>query len=75
MRYRKRPVIVDAVRWIGDNLSEVTAFVGKRPGIDRGWLPAPQARQRVGSGPHLGRRRRVLDALPDRPLGYQGHRR
>ena len=43
MRYRKRPVIVDAVRWIGDNLSEVTAFVGKRPGTTEDGFQLPSA--------------------------------
>lgn len=29
-RYRKRPVIVDAIQWTGDNADEVTAFSGHR---------------------------------------------
>lgn len=27
-RYRKRPIIVEAVRWTGDNLAEVEALAG-----------------------------------------------
>lgn len=30
-RYRKRPVVVDAVQWTGDNEAEVQAFVGPAP--------------------------------------------
>ena len=28
-RYRKRPVVIDACQWTGDNLSEVLTFVGE----------------------------------------------
>jgi hypothetical protein len=27
-RFRKKPVVVEAVRWTGDNEAEVTAFAG-----------------------------------------------
>ena len=27
-KYRKKPVIVEAVQWTGDNLSEIIAFTG-----------------------------------------------
>jgi hypothetical protein len=30
MRYRKKPVEVDAVRWTGDNVAELAAFAGAR---------------------------------------------
>lgn len=29
MRYRKKPVIIEAVQWTGTNLEEIKAFVGK----------------------------------------------
>lgn len=29
-RYRKIPVVVDAIRWTGDNEGEVTAFTNRR---------------------------------------------
>ena len=28
MKYRKKPVVVEAIRWTGDNLDEIKAFVG-----------------------------------------------
>lgn len=30
-QYRKRPVIIEAIRWTGDNLQEVIGFTGKHP--------------------------------------------
>ena len=27
-RYRKKPVVIEAVQWVGDNANEVTAFLG-----------------------------------------------
>ena len=30
-KFRTRPVEIEAVRWTGDNLKEVQAFVGSRP--------------------------------------------
>jgi 8-oxo-dGTP diphosphatase len=32
VKYRKRPVVIDAIRWTGQNADEVKAFVGQRPG-------------------------------------------
>ena len=29
MKYRKKPVVVDVVRWDGSNLSEIEEFLGK----------------------------------------------
>ena len=29
MKYRKKPVVIDAVQFTGDNLDEIEAFVGK----------------------------------------------
>lgn len=43
MKYRKRPVVVDAIRWTGDNASEVTAFVGRRPGTTEDAFQLPDA--------------------------------
>lgn len=28
-QYRKKPVVIEAVQWTGDNRSEIFAFVGK----------------------------------------------
>jgi len=30
-RYRKKPVVVDAIQWRGDNLDEVREFLGFNP--------------------------------------------
>lgn len=30
-RYRKRPVVIEAIQYTGDNLREVLAFTGKHP--------------------------------------------
>ena len=29
MKYRKKPVVVEAIQWNGNNLAEIRAFVGK----------------------------------------------
>jgi hypothetical protein len=31
MKYRKKPVVIDAIQWTGDNLREVIDFTGKHP--------------------------------------------
>ena len=31
MKYRKKPVVIKAIRWTGDNLQEVIGFTGKHP--------------------------------------------
>ena len=31
MKFRKKPVIVDAIQWTGDNLKEVIGFTGRHP--------------------------------------------
>ena len=30
MRYRKKPVVIDAIQWTGINLSEIKMFVGDK---------------------------------------------
>ena len=30
-KFRKKPVVIDAVRWTGENLAEVIDFTGKHP--------------------------------------------
>lgn len=29
MKYRKKPVVIEAIQWTGLNLEEIKAFVGK----------------------------------------------
>ena len=29
MKYRKKPVVIDAIQWTGENLAEVLEFTGK----------------------------------------------
>lgn len=43
MKFRKRPLVIDAVRWTGDNASEVTAFVGRRPDTSEDAFQLPDA--------------------------------
>lgn len=31
MKFRKKPVVIDAIQWTGDNLHEVITFTGKHP--------------------------------------------
>ena len=31
MRYRKKPVVIEALQWTGENLHEVISFTGKHP--------------------------------------------
>ncbi len=35
MKFRKKPVVVEAVQWTGENLKEVTAFTGQHPSADK----------------------------------------
>lgn len=31
MKYRKKPVVIEAIRWTGENLQDVIGFTGKHP--------------------------------------------
>ena len=33
MKFRKKPVVIDAIQWTGDNLFAVVEFVDKRPDV------------------------------------------
>ena len=35
MRYRKKPVVIEAVKWRGDNLREVIDFTGLHPSANK----------------------------------------
>jgi hypothetical protein len=35
-RFRKKPVVIEAVRWTGDNCDEIAEFGGKHVAVDRG---------------------------------------
>lgn len=35
MKYRKKPVVIEAIIWNGDNLKEVIEFTGKHPKFDK----------------------------------------
>lgn len=37
MRYRKKPVVIEAVEWNGRNLFEVRTFMGERVNFDGDW--------------------------------------
>lgn len=36
-KYRKRPVVVEAIRWTGDNLRDVIDFTGWHESASRKW--------------------------------------
>lgn len=33
-KYRKKPVVIEAIQWTGENLSEVLNFTGRHPRFD-----------------------------------------
>ena len=35
MKFRKRPVVIEAVQWTGDNLAEIIAFTGLHPSAEK----------------------------------------
>lgn len=57
MKYRKKPVVIEAVRWDGTNLEEIKTFVGeslKYDIIDTSW--------EVGKGaPHVNMKIKTLE--------------
>lgn len=34
-KYRKKPVVIDAIRWDGDNLKEIIEFTGLHPSAEK----------------------------------------
>lgn len=34
-KFRKKPVVIEAIQWTGENLAEVLAFTGKHPSWDK----------------------------------------
>ena len=34
-KYRKKPVVIDAIKWDGDNLKEVIEFTGLHPSVEK----------------------------------------
>lgn len=38
MKFRKKPVVIEAVQWLGNNLPELIAFIGERPPTDASGL-------------------------------------
>jgi hypothetical protein len=35
MKFRKKPVVIDAIRWTGDNLREIIDFTGLHPSANK----------------------------------------
>ena len=35
MKYRKKPVVVDAIKWTGDNFDEIETFTDKKGFMDK----------------------------------------
>ena len=65
MKYRKKPIVIDAIRWYGDNLHEVKEFVGKALEyeiLDSAWI--------VGKGiPHTFIRINTLEGKMEVSVG------
>ena len=34
MKFKKKPVVIEAIQWTGENLSEIIEFTGKHPRFD-----------------------------------------
>lgn len=47
MKYRKRPVVIEAIQWTGENLREVIGFTGKHPRWSEWFTSWEQYEQRV----------------------------
>ena len=35
MKYRKKPVVIEAIQWTGDNLKEIIDFTGLHPSAEK----------------------------------------
>ena len=35
MKFRKKPVVIEALQWTGDNLAEIIAFTGLHPSAEK----------------------------------------
>lgn len=53
MKYRKRPVVIDAIRWTGQNPGEVKAFVGQRPDSGESGFQLPDEAARDWDQAHV----------------------
>lgn len=61
MKYRKRLVVIHALRWSGDNAAEIKVFVGQRPGTDEPAFLLPQeAPDRGWDEPTCGPKRKEV---------------
>lgn len=38
MRFRKKPIEIEAVQWTGDNLDEIARFIGYTPSLWGDWI-------------------------------------
>ena len=52
MKYRKKPVVVEAVQWTGDNLAEMEAFVSPEAWGGTWWSEAQTLRIKTLEGEH-----------------------
>ena len=52
MKYRKRPVIIDALQWTKDNYDEMVAFVGYEAtvGYDYVWIRTLEGDMKASKG-------------------------
>ena len=60
MKFKKKPIVIEAVQWTGENLSEIIAFAGLHPSAQKmAWSDYADLVQREGlkiftlEGPHM----------------------
>lgn len=46
-KFRKKPVVIEAIQWTGDNLKEVISFTGKHPRWDEWFNSWEEYEERV----------------------------
>ena len=56
MKYRKKPVVIDAVLWTGDNIGEILRFLGKSGELfipDQLYIETPEGRMKASAGDYI----------------------
>lgn len=53
MKYKKKPVEIEAIQWTGDNLKQVLEFTGKHPRFDEWFSSFEEYRTHVHNDRHV----------------------
>jgi hypothetical protein len=55
MKYRKKPVVIEAVQWNGENYDEMRAFVGHAAdiGLDYVWITTLEGTMQASKGDYV----------------------